>query len=86
MPSDRLSTKDPVFPLHARVCSNCRLVQVDDVAAPNDIFSHYAYFSSYSESWVEHAGRFATMAKERWKLGANILILKHGNKPLPNLA
>ena len=76
VPSDRLSTKDPVFPLHARVCSNCRLVQVDDVAAPDDIFSHYAYFSSYSKSWVEHAGRFATMAQERWKLGANSLVVE----------
>jgi SAM-dependent methyltransferase len=76
VPPDRLSTKDPVFPLHARVCSNCRLVQVDDVVAPDDIFSHYAYFSSYSTSWVEHAGRFATMAKERWNLGSDSLVVE----------
>lgn len=76
VPPDRLGTPDPVFPLHARVCSNCRLVQVDDVAAPDDIFSHYAYFSSYSSSWVEHARRFAEMAKERWKLGPDSLVVE----------
>lgn len=76
VPPDRLSTKDPVFPLHARVCSKCRLVQVDDVAAPDVIFSHYAYFSSYSKSWVEHARRFAEMAKERWRLGPESLVVE----------
>jgi SAM-dependent methyltransferase len=76
VPPDRLGTPDPVFPLHARVCSNCRLVQVDDVTTPDDIFSHYAYFSSYSKSWVEHAKRFAEMAKDRWKLGPNSLVVE----------
>jgi SAM-dependent methyltransferase len=76
VPPEKLGTKDPVFPLHARVCSNCRLVQVEDVTTPDDIFSHYAYFSSYSKSWVEHAKRFAEMAKERWKLGPNSLVVE----------
>jgi SAM-dependent methyltransferase len=76
VPPDRLGAPDPVFPLHARVCSNCRLVQVDDVATPDNIFSHYAYFSSFSKSWVEHARRFAEMAKERWKLGPNSLVVE----------
>ena len=52
---EQLTAPEPTFPLHARICSACRLVQVDDVAAPDDIFGHYAYFSSYSASWVEHA-------------------------------
>lgn len=76
VPPEKLGTKDPVFPLHARVCSNCRLVQVDDVTTPDDIFSHYAYFSSYSKSWVEHAKRFAEMAKERWKLVPDSLVVE----------
>ena len=76
VPPEKLGAKDPVFPLHARVCSNCRLVQVDDVTTPDDIFSHYAYFSSYSKSWVEHAKRFADMAKDRWKLGLNSLVVE----------
>ena len=47
------------FPLHARVCPNCFLVQVDDSVPPDAIFSDYAYFSSYSDSWVAHAKRYA---------------------------
>lgn len=73
---DQLAATQPVFPLHARVCSACRLVQIDDVAAPNDIFRHYAYFSSYSTTWVEHASRFARMAAERWHLGADSLVVE----------
>ena len=73
---DELGAPEPTFPLHARLCSACRLVQVDDVAAPEKIFGHYAYFSSYSASWVEHARRFAVMAKERWGLGAKSLVVE----------
>lgn len=60
---------DPRFPLHARVCSSCRLVQVEAVATPEEIFRHYAYFSSYSASWVEHARRFCLAMTARFGLG-----------------
>ena len=73
---DELGAPEPTFPLHARLCSACRLVQVDDVAAPEKIFGHYAYFSSYSASWVEHARHFAVMAKERWGLGNKSLVIE----------
>jgi SAM-dependent methyltransferase len=73
---ERLAAPEPVFPLHARVCSSCRLVQVDNVAAPADIFMHYAYFSSYTASWVEHACRFTRMAAERWHLGVDSLVVE----------
>jgi SAM-dependent methyltransferase len=73
---EELGAPEPTFPLHARLCSACRLVQVDDVAAPEKIFGHYAYFSSYSTSWVEHARRFAIMAKERWGLGTKSLVIE----------
>ncbi|PKR47593.1 class I SAM-dependent methyltransferase [Thalassospira povalilytica] len=63
------SDTDPAYPLHARVCDQCFLVQVDDVVPPSDIFSHYAYFSSYSSSWVEHARKYCASATER--LGLN---------------
>ena len=59
---------EPVYPLHARVCSECLLVQVDDVVAAEDIFSDYAYFSSYSESWVRHASEYARDMVERFSL------------------
>ncbi|WP_169543353.1 class I SAM-dependent methyltransferase [Sneathiella aquimaris] len=47
------------YPLHARVCGNCFLVQVEDAVPAEDIFSDYAYFSSFSDSWVEHARQYS---------------------------
>ncbi|MHB1330279.1 MAG: class I SAM-dependent methyltransferase [Gemmatimonadales bacterium] len=67
---------DPVYPLHARVCSNCFLVQVDPVVPPEEIFSDYAYFSSVSESWVEHARGFAAHAVERLDLTSESLVVE----------
>jgi SAM-dependent methyltransferase len=56
------------FPLHARICARCFLVQVDDVLPPSAIFTDYVYFSSYSRSWLQHAKQFALAAKARFKL------------------
>lgn len=65
------------YPLHARVCANCFLVQVDDPVAADEIFdSGYAYFSSYSASWVEHARRYAEAMIERFGLGADSLVVE----------
>lgn len=64
-----LAAPEPRFPLHARVCGRCRLVQVDAVTTPEALFGHYAYFSSYAASWVEHARRFTEMAARRFALG-----------------
>jgi len=64
------------YPLHARVCGSCFLVQVDDVVPPEDIFSDYAYFSSYSQSWVAHAGRYAEQASQRLNLNGDDLIVE----------
>ena len=58
------------YPLHARVCAECFLVQVDDPVAADEIFdSGYAYFSSYSASWVDHARRYAEAMIARSGLG-----------------
>jgi SAM-dependent methyltransferase len=64
------------FPLHAWVCSNCLLVQVDHAVPPEEIFSEYAYFSSYSETWLEHAASFAELARGRLGLGRDSLVLE----------
>jgi SAM-dependent methyltransferase len=63
-----LDTPEPSYPLRAFVCTQCWLVQADAFVPPEDIFSDYAYFSSYSKSWVEHARQFTVMASERFKL------------------
>ncbi len=76
VPLDQADQTDPSYPLHARVCSNCFLVQVDDVVPPSDIFSHYAYFSSYSSSWVEHARDYSETATERLGLGEDSFVVE----------
>ena len=56
---EQLGEMEPFYPLHAYICSNCFLVQLQEFVAPQDIFGEYAYFSSYSDSWVAHAKRYA---------------------------
>lgn len=68
--------RERAFPLHARVCPSCFLVQVDNVVPPGEIFSDYAYFSSFSESWVTHARRYAEMMGERLRLGPESLVVE----------
>ena len=68
--------RDRAFPLHARVCEKCFLVQVDDSVPPDAIFSDYLYFSSYSDSWVEHARRYAAAMQERFALGPQSLVVE----------
>ncbi len=65
---DRLQEQEAFYPLHAFVCDQCLLVQLQEFVAPADIFSEYAYFSSYSTSWVEHARRYVEMACQRFAL------------------
>jgi hypothetical protein len=68
---------DSMYPLHARVCETCFLVQVDDVVPADEIFNQdYAYFSSFSKSWLEHCRNFAKSSSERFKLGEDSLIVE----------
>ncbi|HEX3886177.1 MAG TPA: class I SAM-dependent methyltransferase [Phenylobacterium sp.] len=65
------------YPLHVRVCHNCFLVQADDAVPADAIFDgDYAYFSSYSTSWVEHARRYAAAMTERFGLGPESLVVE----------
>ena len=75
-PQDVAAGRDKAFSLHARVCSECLLVQVDDSVPPDAIFSDYLYFSSYSDSWVEHARRYAVAMKERFALGPHSMVVE----------
>lgn len=68
---------EQAYPLHARVCHNCFLVQVDDVVPADAIFDEaYAYFSSFSTSWVEHARRYAVAMQDRFGLGPESLVIE----------
>ena len=72
----QLNHMEPFYPLHAYVCEYCYLVQLDEYVAPGDIFSNYAYFSSYSDSWVEHARKYANLVIDRFKLGGNSKVME----------
>jgi hypothetical protein len=65
---EQLNEMEPFYPLHVYVCSNCFLVQLLQYVKPDSIFTEYAYFSSYSDSWLAHARKYVEMAVERFKL------------------
>ena len=73
---EQLGEPEPRFPLHARVCEHCLLVQVDAVVTPQEIFGDYPYFSSYAASWVEHARRFAEAAVRRFALDGRSMVVE----------
>jgi len=64
------------YPLRAKVCEACKLVQVDYDVAPEELFGDYVYFSSYSEDWLAHAQRYCEMARRRFDLGAHSLVVE----------
>jgi SAM-dependent methyltransferase len=64
-----LNRPEPFYPLHVFICRNCLLVQVEVFETPDHIFSDYAYFSSYSESWLQHAKTYVDRVTSRFGLG-----------------
>ena len=74
--AEELNRMEPFYPLHVRVCDNCFLVQLDEYVSPKEIFSEYAYFSSYSEAWLAHARNYVDMIAERLQLSKNSLVVE----------
>ena len=72
----QINQMEAFFPLHVQVCATCFLVQLPEYVAPSDIFTEYAYFSSYSDSWVAHAKRYAEMAQARFGLTRSSLVVE----------
>ncbi len=68
--------KELFFPLHAFVCERCFLVQLAQFQSPDEIFSDYAYFSSYSTTWLEHARKYAEMIIARCKLNEESFVVE----------
>ena len=56
------------YPLHAYVCNNCHLVQLEEFESPDHIFSDYSYFSSFSESWLANTKKYADYMTERFAI------------------
>jgi len=74
---DQLQNMEPFYPLHAQVCSACFLVQLQECESPGHIFNdEYAYFSSYSESWLDHAKRYTESMIQRFNLDASSQIIE----------
>jgi hypothetical protein len=67
--ADQLNLMEPFYPLKVHVCSGCFLAQLEEYVKPEDIFTEYAYFSSYSDSWLHHARNYTDLMIERFKLG-----------------
>ena len=74
--ADQLNQMEPFYPLHVYVCDQCFLVQLPQYVSASDIFTEYAYFSSYSDSWVAHAKRYADMAQQRFGLTRDSLVVE----------
>jgi hypothetical protein len=73
---DKLNQMEPFYPLHVFVCEQCFLVQLHEYVSPADIFTEYAYFSSYADSWVQHAKRYTEMIVERLELTAKSFVVE----------
>lgn len=72
----QLDEMEPYYPLKVMVCDECFLVQLREYVRPEHIFSEYAYFSSYSTSWVEHAKKYCEMMARRFSLDGNSLVVE----------
>lgn len=72
---ENLNDMEKFYPLHAYICDHCWLMQLEEFATPDEIFAEeYAYFSSYSESWLEHSRKYTEQMTNRFLLNANSLV------------
>jgi SAM-dependent methyltransferase len=74
--ADELDLPESTFPLHLRLCEDCLLLQIPALITPQETFTEYAYFSSYSDSWVHHAKTFVDDAVERFGLGPDSFVVE----------
>ena len=77
--ADQLDDMEPFYPLRVFVCDSCWLVQVGEYVSPEEIFGEYAYFSSFSASWLEHARRYADAMRADLGLNADSLVVELGS-------
>jgi len=74
--SEQLNQMEPFYPLHVFVCEQCYLVQLEEYVSPEEIFTEYAYFSSYAVTWLEHAEKYTDLMTERFKLGDKSFVVE----------
>jgi SAM-dependent methyltransferase len=71
-----LNSGEVYYPLHVHICENCWLVQLEEYESPGNIFSEYAYFASYSDSWLKHCERYCQEVSRRFGLGSHSFVVE----------
>jgi hypothetical protein len=74
--AEHLNQMEPFYPLHVQVCENCFLVQLEAYVTPEHIFSDYAYFSSFSDTWLAHAKGYTDLMVARFAIGTQSLVVE----------
>lgn len=74
--ADELDRMEPFYPLNVRICDGCKLVQLPEYVAPEEIFTEYAYFSSYSDSFVQHAADYVELVVGRLGLDERSFVVE----------
>jgi len=74
--ADELDLPENTYPLHLRVCADCLLLQIPSLITPEQTFTEYAYFSSFSDSWVDHARQYVDQAIARLDLGSESFVVE----------
>jgi SAM-dependent methyltransferase len=72
----QLNDMEPFYPLHVWLCEQCLLVQLQEYVSPQAIFTEYAYFSSYADTWLRHAKAYTELMAERFRLGAQSQVVE----------
>ncbi len=76
LPSAKLDSAESFYPLHVRVCRECYLVQVGEYVRAEEIFGEYAYFSSFSTTWLKHAEDYVSMISRRLALDSKSFVVE----------
>jgi hypothetical protein len=71
-----LNRMEPFYPLRVYVCDRCLLAQLEEFVSPEEIFTEYAYFSSYADSWLDHAKRYTELMAGRFAIGPSSLVVE----------
>jgi len=74
--ASQLNQMEAFYPLHVRICRSCFLVQLEEYVSPENIFSDYAYFSSYSDTWLAHAKAYSEQISARFNLNSKSLVVE----------
>jgi 2-polyprenyl-3-methyl-5-hydroxy-6-metoxy-1,4-benzoquinol methylase len=74
--AQQLNQMEPFYPLYVYVCGNCFLAQLEEYVSPDSIFTEYAYFSSYSDSWLQHAKHYTDLMVQRFGINTGSFVVE----------